>query len=70
MMSGRDKGGNSEAKKSLSQTKFNQLMMLQDVRPIEVRELKNDEFKKFHLKGRVNRYRQYVQVEELRRLFK
>ena len=61
----------TESKKSVSQTKSSQpKAMLQDVRVLPVQELKLDEFRKYHLKGKSSKYRQYVQVEELRRLFK
>lgn len=44
--------------------------MLSEIKLLECKEMKSEEFKKLFFKSKFNPYRKYVQSEELKRLFK
>ena len=45
-------------------------VMVYDIPQAEVKELKLEEYQRRHSKGKENKYKKYIQTEELRRLFK
>lgn len=62
---------NDEKSKESIQRAVSKSTLIFDVRPLDVREMKAEEFKKSYFKSKqFNKYKKYVQTEEMRRLFK